>query len=317
MTRIVPATVLLALLLLAPPLPARACSVCGCGDPLLAASDPAAIGGNLRLQLDTEYLRVDAGTDGVPGSTDQLRQWSYRLNAVYRPLEALSLMVTVPLVTKTIDTVAAGLRQRGDGLTGLGDVEVAARWTAWRGVNLGARRASELAIAAGTMLPTGSHDARDGAGGLLDPHAQLGTGSWGPFVGLNYLFEQGDWLGYANASVRHRTEATFFDASRYQFGDALLWSVHGQHRILRRVALDLGLDARHARVDRAAESSGIAAGDVENTGGTVIAVAPGAYLDVGGGFWVFLRGQVPVVKRLTGEQDVLPSFTTGVQLQVF
>ena len=50
----------------------------GCGCPLLASSDPAAINGGLRLQLDAEYLRIDAGTDDRPGYTDQLTQWSYR-----------------------------------------------------------------------------------------------------------------------------------------------------------------------------------------------------------------------------------------------
>jgi len=34
--------------------PAHACSVCGCGDPLLTANDPAAITGQLRFQFDTE-----------------------------------------------------------------------------------------------------------------------------------------------------------------------------------------------------------------------------------------------------------------------
>jgi len=41
--------------------PAHACSICGCGDPLLASNDPAAMNGRLRLQVDTEYLRMDAG----------------------------------------------------------------------------------------------------------------------------------------------------------------------------------------------------------------------------------------------------------------
>jgi len=66
----------------------RACSICGCGDPMLAASDPAAISGVLRLAAETEYLRVDAGTDGQPGYTDQLTQWSYRIYAIYRPIRA-------------------------------------------------------------------------------------------------------------------------------------------------------------------------------------------------------------------------------------
>ena len=41
--------------------PAWACSVCGCGDPLLSANDPAAVNGRLRLQVDTEYLSVKSG----------------------------------------------------------------------------------------------------------------------------------------------------------------------------------------------------------------------------------------------------------------
>ncbi len=208
--------------------PAQACSVCGCGDPLLGASDPAAIAGTLRLQLDFEYLRIDAGTDGVPGATDRLLQRSYRLNVVYRPLEALSLGVTVPVVSKTITTVGAGPAVVASDLAGLGDVEVSARTTLWRLVQVGAQRAQELAVAAGTSLPTGAHDATD-AGALIDPHGQLGSGAWGPFAGLHYRYEQGDWTGYAGLSYRHRTAASYLDGTKYKFGDALLWSVHGQY----------------------------------------------------------------------------------------
>lgn len=296
--------------------PARACSVCGCGDPLLLASDPAAITGKLRLQLDTEYLRVDAGTDGDERSTDKLKQWSYRFNAVYRPIEDLSFVVTVPLVTKSIDTVGAN-PATGSDLTGLGDVEVAARYAVWRSVDLGKQRVHEVAVTAGTMVPTGPHDAKDADGALIDPHGQLGTGGWGPFVGLGYLFEQGQWLAFANVSGRLRTEASYFDASKYKFGDALLWSVHGQYRPVRRVALDLGIDGRYAARDRATATDGAVTDAVENTGGTVLSAAPGVYFEAGGGLWLFLRGQIPFMKSLSDRQDVLPSFTTGIQFQAF
>jgi hypothetical protein len=294
--------------------PAHACSVCGCGDPLLAASDPAAITGQLRLQLDTEYLRVDAGTDNTPGSTDRLTQWSYRFNVVYRPIESLAFTATVPLVSKKIDAVAAGLETPSSDLTGLGDVEVAGRYTLWRTVNLGRARAQQFAVSAGTTLPTGAHDAKTAAGDLIDPHGQLGTGGWGPFLGLNYLFEQGDWLAFANVSGRLRTEATYFDGSRYKFGDALLWSVHGQYRPLRRVALDLGVDGRYAKADRSTVDA-VVEDAVANTGGTVLSAAPGVYFNATGALWLFVRGQVPFYKSLFGAQDVLPSFTTGVQFQ--
>lgn len=295
--------------------PAAACSVCGCGDPLLAASDPAAITGQLRLQIDTEYLRIDAGTDGQPGYTDKLTQWSYRFNAVYRPLDALSLTATLPLLSKTIHTVGGGTDVVDSDRTGLGDLEIAARYALWRSVDLGGGRLHEFAVTAGTALPTGEHNAKAPDGSLIDPHGQLGTGGWGPFVGINYRFEQGSWLAFANLSGRLRTEATYFDSTKYKFGDALLWSVHGQYRPVRWVALDLGVDGRYAQADKATDAAGIVDAAVVNTGGTVLSAAPGVYFNTVGGLWLFVRGQIPFYESLFGGQDVLPSLTMGVQFQ--
>lgn len=301
--------------------PARACSICGCGDPLLAASDPAAITGQLRLQLDTEYLRVDAGTDGQPGFTDELTQWSYRLNAVYRPIDALSLTATLPFVSKRIQMVGPGIRETHSSLSGLGDAELGARYALWNTVDFGARRVQEFAISAGTMMPTGSHgatmtDPGTGEVMLIDAHGQLGTGGWGPFAGIHYRFEQGDWLGFASVSYRIRTQGSFSDGSKYKFGDAALWSIHGQYRPIPKVALDLGLDGRHAWADKATAPDGTVTDAVENTGGTVWSVAPGVYYNAAGKLWLFLRGQLPVYKNLFGEQDVKSSFTAGFQYQI-
>jgi len=296
--------------------PAIACSICGCGDPLLAASDPAAITGSLRLELSTEYLRVDAGTDGRPGYTDQLTQWSYKLNAVYRPIEALSLSATVPFASKSIRTVGGGTSVSDSSLTGLGDVELAARYAVITSVNFGARRVQEVALSLGSSLPTGRTDAHTSDGSLVDPHGQLGTGGWGPFAGLHYRLEVGDWMAYASLSYRLRTEATYSDHSRYRFGNAVLWSTHGQYRPIQRLALDLGLDGRAAGADRAVDADGTVTSQVENTGGTVLSLAPGVYWKTVGELWLFARGQVPVYQDLLGRQDVKPTFTAGLQYQV-
>jgi hypothetical protein len=297
--------------------PAWACSVCGCGDPLLTASDPAAIAGGFRLQLDTEYLRVDSGTEGRPGYTDQLTQWSYRFNAVYRPLQALSLTATVPIVSKTVHTVGFGTNAVSSSLSGLGDVELAARYSVWASVHVGARRVQELAVSAGTAIPTGSYNAKAADGSLIDAHDQIGTGGWGPFAGVHYRLEQGDWTTYASLSYRLRTEASYFDDSKYKFGDALLWSVHGQYQATQRVVLDLGIDGRYARADKATAPDGAVRNAVENTGGTVVSAAPGVYFKAVGELWLFVRGQVPLYKNLFGEQDVKPSVITGLQFQLF
>jgi hypothetical protein len=304
------------LLLLAPNATAFACSICGCGDPLLAANDPAAIGGVLRLQADLEFLRIDAGTDGRPGYTDKLTQRSYRLNAVYRPIDDLAINATVPLLDKSIRTVGGGTDVLSSHLVGLGDVEVAARYAFLRSINLGIGRVQELAVSAGSTLPTGKSDAKADDGSLIDPHGQLGAGGFGPFVGLHYRFEQADWLGFASVSGRLRTEASYFDSTKYKFGDALLWSVHGQYRPVPTVAVDLGVDGRTAKADRATASDGTIDNAVENTGGTILSAAPGVYLNAIGAMWVFARGQIPFLKSLRGEQNVRPSATVGIQYQV-
>ncbi len=289
----------------ATPSPARACSVCGCGDPLLTSSDPAAMTGRLRLQLDAEYLRVDAGNDADPALTDRLTQWSLRLNVAYRPLDRLSLTATLPVVSKSIETVGGGAAVATSDATGLGDLELAARYAVWRAVNLGIGRVQEVALTAGTSTPTGANDAT-AAGARIDEHGQPGTGAWGPFAGVHDRLEQGSWLAFASLSARVHTE----NAHGYSYGAALLWSAHAQWFPTRRVVLDLGVDGRRAAAD--ADSGRT----VANTGGTVVSAAPGVYWNAAGGAWLFLRGQIPFYKRFLGAQDQLPSVVTGVQYQL-
>jgi hypothetical protein len=287
------------------PLPARACSVCGCGDPLLTSTDPAAINGRFRLQLDTEYLRVDAGNEEDPSMRDHLTQWTYRFNAVYRPTDSLSLIATLPVVSKEMRMTGGGAESPVSDATGLGDFEVAGRYAFWRGVNMGIGRVQELAVTAGTSLPTGPNGLRSG-GVRIDEHGQPGTGSWGPFAGLHYRLEQGSWLGFASLTGRMHTENGY----QYTYGSALLWSAHGQWFPTKRVVLDLGLDGRYAAVDKAAGET------VLNTGGTVLSVAPGVYVNASGAAWLFVRGQVPFYKNFRGDQDQLPSIVTGIQYQM-
>ena len=292
-----------ALALVAPPT-ARACSVCACGDPLLDTTDSAAQLGVLRLQLDAEALSMDAGSEDAPGATDRLDQYTLRGDVVYSPVDRLALVARVPLVRKDLR------RLGGDGaasdLTGLGDVELGARWVFFRSVNLGTARMQDLSLSAGTSLPTGEDGARGPDGARIDEHGQLGTGAWGPYAGLNYHLDQGRWYAFASVSGRVRTTNAF----GYRYGSALLWSAHGQLRPVPRLALDLGVDGRSAGRD---SSDGAA---VANTGGLVLAAAPGAFLNVAGPLWISLRAQLPFYTRLFGDQAVRPTVTGGVQYQL-
>ena len=134
---------------LALPRSAAACSVCACGDPLLAASEAPGMAGALRLALDGEWLQVESAE--TPGDTNRLRQQTLRLSAVYSPLDALNLVVGVPLTSKVMKSLATGDQLSDE--TGLGDVDVGARWFAFTSADVGARRAQSLGLSLCTSLP--------------------------------------------------------------------------------------------------------------------------------------------------------------------
>jgi hypothetical protein len=279
----------------------EACSVCACGDPLLDASDPAALAGPLSLSLDAETLDVSSASDALPGEQDRLRQSTLRLQGVWRAMARTTLVATVPLTRKVIRT--AGV-VRSD-VTGLGDVEIAARQTLLQRTSFRLRMVQELAVSAGSSLPTGPSDLTvDGQ--PIDPHGQTGTGAFGPFAGLHYRVARDDLALSASVGGRLRNE----NGEGYRYGEALTWTLHGQWRPRAWVAVDLGLDARHAAQDR---ELGVA---VPHTGGTVIAFAPAAHLKVAGGLWLSARAQLPAVTNLQGTQSVGPVVVAGFSYEV-
>lgn len=281
---------------------ARACSVCGCGDPLLDAADPAAMTSRLRVALDGELLDVTAGSETHPGATDRLHQYSLKLQVAGTPLPGVTVVGTLPFTRKDLTSAGATLSD----VSAVGDAEVAARIALLDVPNFAARRLQNVAVSVGTSLPTGPNDLRAG-GERIDEHGQPGTGSFGPFAGLHYRVDQGAWYGSASLTGRGHT----VNGHGYRYGGAVLWSAHAQLRPLARLALDLGVDGRWAAQDRDD------AGAVEHTGGTVWAASPGVYWNVAGSAWLSLRTQLPVWTRLVGEQSVGPTVVAGVQYQLF
>ena len=293
--------------LLAAPALARACSVCSCGDPLVAAADARGAGGDLRLALATEYLTQKAGSEGEPGVQDVLDQYTLRVTGVYSPVEGLNLVAALPLVRKTMTMDhGGGVTTPTSRQTGLGDVEIGARYYLLDRVNFGARRRQGLALSAGVALPTGQNGARDANGARIDEHGQLGTGAFGPYTGLAYRLEQDDWNVLVAVSGRYRSE----NGSGYRFGSALLWTAQAQWSATPWLAFGLGLDGRNAGRDKDGGSP------VENTGGLVLAATPAAYLNVYGGLWLDLRAQLPFYSRLAGDQSVGPNLVAGFTLQL-
>ncbi|HET8540231.1 MAG TPA: transporter [Anaeromyxobacter sp.] len=286
---------------------ARACSVCAAGDPLVAAGDAAPEGRELRTALEAEWLTAEAEMAEMPGMIEEVDQATLRALAVFSPLARLNAVLAVPLVQKSVSATGAGMDHGTTELTGLGDVELGARWFVLDETSFAQMRHHSVALSAGTSFPTGDDDAtRDGV--RLDQHSQIGTGGWGPYAGVMYRLEQSRWHAFASLTGRWRSE----NAHGYRYGASLHWSLTAQRDLADgRVAVGLGIDGRQAAYDREHGE------DVAHTGGLVLAAAPEAHVQVRGSWWLTARAQLPFATSLHGNQDVGPTVSAGVQFRAF
>ena len=159
-----------------------------------------------------------------------------------------------------------------------------------------------LGVLGGTSLPTGP-DNTQVDGERIDQHAQLGTGSFGPYAGVFYAFHRDPWNLFLSTTYRTHTTNSY----DYRFGDAMQWSALGQWRPWDRAAFVFGAEGRFSRHDVSAGTT------QDNTGGTVIAASPGLMLGITDDLWVHARVQIPFVTHLFGEQSVGPTWLVMVQ----
>jgi hypothetical protein len=285
--------------------PAQACSVCGCGDPLVGVGQVAGPAGQFGLELDGQYLYQKAGGE-VPGTLDILNQWSLLFTASYTPVKDLNLVVTLPWTWKGMQMeMEDGTRMTSSNLNGFGDMQVGARWFFWEDVDLGNRTRQTLSVSASTFIPTGNNSAVDADGIRIDEHGQIGTGGWGPNAGLFYRFQGDLWSAYAGVWGLYRTTNSY----GYRFGAAAMWTAVGQFQPLDWLALSLGLDGRYAGYD---QQDGV---NVENTGGMVLAVVPAVYARIFPGGWLLAKAQLPIATSLNGIQTIGPVVTAGLRYE--
>lgn len=284
------------------PSTARACSVCGSGDPLVDVASAEPMAGHLALSLGAEYLTATAASDEDPARTEGLRQLTITPAAVYSPTERINLVLRVPVVRKAWRLTGGGDPEESSTRWGLGDVDLGGRWFLWRHTSWEQQSRQNLAVFAGTTLPTGP-DGTEVDGERIDQHAQLGAGAFGPYLGVQYAFHRDPWNLFGSVTGEVHTT----NAYDYRYAAALLWSVRGGLRPLDWLAFELGLDGRYNGRDVAE------GGPQENTGGLVLAVSPGAMFRVVDTLWVHLRVQIPAITALNGEQSVGPVFQGIVQ----
>jgi hypothetical protein len=238
------APALLACALLAAPRGARACAVCGAGDPtltLMGADRPFA--GRLRIAADLRVGSARVGALGGAAGEIEIVEQRLDLAAAYAPLPSLFVSLSFPMLRRQ----ATLLRDASTTTTGTpGDLELRARYVAWSGYAGGVRH--QLAIHGGLKLPTAPVQ-RDASGATLPAEIQPGTGAISPLAGAFYGVSSGPWSFstsvtlYLPFQVRQGPHAT----------DSLRTTSGLQLQPLRALAGRLGFDTR---LDSTAEANG-------------------------------------------------------------
>jgi len=195
----------------------------------------------------------------------------------------------------------------------IGDIRLIGRYT-------GLSADKSAGIIAGIKLPTGSTDANFNsgaeAGNPLDPSLQIGTGSTDVILGGFFTGAIDEYGWFAQATVQHAVATKSFAGNDYRPGDAYSVNTGMRHaKFGARFTPMLQLNYIHRQPDTGAAATppdaltGSAA-----TGGTLVYLAPGALVRVGGGTSVYGFVQLPLYQYVNSLQ-LTPRYTVSVGVQ--
>jgi hypothetical protein len=275
---------------LAIPRSARACAVCGAGDPTLTvAGTETPYAGRLRLSGD-----LRAG--GARVRALDLHEQRLDVAIAYAPLPAMFLTLSVPVLHRSVAEIDR--RAASDAWTP-GDVDARVK-----GFVLRRREGAlthDLALLGGVRLPSAL--VQKGAHGEPLPAAlQPGGSAVTPLAGASYDLRRGPWMLY--------TSATFFVPFAVRAGahacDVLRASVTAQAQPHPRVATRVGFDAR-------LESS--AAGDTKSdpdAGGFLGYLSPEIVVSPTADLLLTAGARFPVIQALRGDHREHAIVSIGV-----
>jgi hypothetical protein len=282
--------------------PGRACSVCRCGDPLFNALGSNLFAGpNLRLALDEVEIRKDQGHSGEP-DFEKLRELQSTLTLAWAPSDRLQLVARVPWSQRRVTGADGTIRG-----SGLSDPELSAVWRVWASKFEGSvGRRSWLSLGGGAKTDWGQNDLRR-RGERLDEHAQPGTGSVDPFIGLlavRQIDPTSSWFGSLQARRPGRNRVG------YEYGDVFLANLGAEKKLNGRFDVSAELNYRSAGRDRI-DGSGTLDPD---TGGRILYFSPRVMVVLAPRLVGRLMVQIPAWKDLHGEQTERSIVNIGLTL---
>jgi len=254
---------------------AAACSVCQAGDPIYSAGGAGAQEkGTLSAYLELSgwyktsgLLPHEAGEEPEPGS-EQNRGEQIGLFLGWTPIDRLTATLLLPWRFNKITERHEGEEPENFRLNGFGDLSLHLGYVLWRDRDV--LPSSWVELRGFFKAPSGkSHQTVDGE---LDPHLQVGTGSWDFGFGLAGAHRLAWASLYLSAFYRENLEGSL----DYKYGDVMLTNAavevplshFCENPVVAALTPGLELNFRYAEKDR------FQGEDYDDSGGSVLYAAP-------------------------------------------
>lgn len=216
-------------------------------------------------------------------------------------------------VTNNVPSPALSTANSSSSDSSIGDIRVIGRYS-------GFSADKTAGIIAGIKLPTGSTDANFNSGAAagtpLDPSLQIGTGSTDIILGGFITGTVAEYGWFAQGTVQHAIATKSFAGDDFHPGDAYSLNTGiRQAKFGARFTPMLQLDYIHRSPDTGAAATppdALTGGAA--TGGTLVYIAPGALVRVGGGTSVYGFVQLPVYQDVNSLQ-LSPRYTVTLGVQ--
>lgn len=276
--------------------PAEACSLCHCGDPTytLVGSqifEPKA----LRVGLDFDRYAKDQVSEADPALREVETEYRTTLSLSYSLRRRLTLLARVPIANRSLETGG-----ESQSLRGFSDPELFGH------LRLGAMSAgSWFAFSAGVRPGWGENDrTRDGQ--RAEEHLQPGTGAGSYLLGASFSRLTGPGSLFGSVSGRFNGR----NATGYHYGDVFLANLAYERPLVGPLNGIVEANFRDTGYDEEQP------GEIDlNTGGSMLYVSPRLLVRMGRGTFFRLGVQIPIVKRLHGDQDEKLNVLSGLTIQ--
>lgn len=272
---------------------AMACSTCMVGDPtqsLMGAEKPF----EDRLRMSVDYLSrsEELGVEGFNKKVIDENRIS--LSLAYAPSKRLMLGVNIPYVNRQLESFNLSEQE----VTTLGDITFTVKNFMQ---DEGSLQKHMYGFLGGIKVPSASEQV-DGNGVPLDFDVQAGQGAT--------VVNAGAWYARFSYPYLFYTSATYHVASEgyqdFQAGNALVYNATAQYATKSSLSYYLGLEGRSSEKDTFAEI------DDEDSGGTIVFIAPGLIYTIKQDLLLNATVKFPAIDQLYGDHEEGTIFNIGV-----